>query len=81
MIAFAGLDPIISQSGRLKNKTSPISKRGSPLLRQALFLTANVARQNDENLKRFYDTKIGEGKRRSGDRLGRSVRMSMHGTQ
>jgi transposase len=62
LIAFAGLDPVISQSGRLKNKTGPISKRGSPLLRQALFLAANVARQNDENLKRFYNTKIGEGK-------------------
>jgi transposase len=39
-----------------------ISKRGSPLLRQALFLAANVARQNDDNLKRFYDKKRREGK-------------------
>ncbi len=62
LIAFAGLDPVISQSGRYENKTGPISKRGSPLLRQALFLAANVARMNDENLKRFYDKKIGEGK-------------------
>ena len=62
LIAFAGLDPVISQSGRQENKTGPISKRGSPLLRQALFLAANVARQNDENLKRFYDKKIREGK-------------------
>ncbi len=62
LIAFAGLDPVVSQSGRQENKTGPISKRGSPLLRQALFLAANVARMNDENLKRFYDKKIGEGK-------------------
>jgi len=62
LIAFAGLDPVVSQSGRFENKTGPISKRGSPLLRQALFLAANVARMNDENLKRFYDKKIGEGK-------------------
>jgi transposase len=62
LIAFAGLDPIISQSGRFENKTGAISKRGSPLLRQALFLAANVARMNDENLKRFYDKKISEGK-------------------
>jgi len=62
LIAFAGLDPGVSQSGRFQNTTGPISKRGSPLLRQALFLAANVARQNDENLKRFYDKKISEGK-------------------
>jgi transposase len=62
LIAFAGLDPVVSQSGRFENTSGPISKRGSPLLRKALFLAANVARQNDENLKRFYDKKISEGK-------------------
>ena len=62
LIAFAGLDPVVVQSGRFENMSGPISKRGSPLLRKALFLAANVARQNDENLKRFYDKKIGEGK-------------------
>ena len=62
LIAFAGLDPVVSQSGRFQNISGRISKRGSPLLRQALFLAANVARQNDENLKRFYDKKKSEGK-------------------
>src|SRR5450759_1877604 len=62
LIAFAGLDPIVSQSGRFENKSGKISKRGSPLLRKGLFLATNVARQNDENLKRFYDKKINEGK-------------------
>jgi len=38
-------------SGRFENMSGPISKRGSPLLRKALFLAANVARQNDDNLK------------------------------
>lgn len=62
LIAFAGLDPVVVQSGRFENRSGPISKRGSPLLRKGLFLAANVARQNDENLKRFYDKKISEGK-------------------
>ncbi|TAN44571.1 MAG: IS110 family transposase [Candidatus Methanoperedens sp.] len=62
LIAFAGLDPVVSQSGRFENKSGSISKRGSPLLRKGLFLAANVARQNDDNLKRFYDKKISEGK-------------------
>jgi transposase len=62
LVAFAGLDPVISKSGRYANLTGPISKRGSPLLRHALFLAANTAIQNDENLKRFYIKKRSEGK-------------------
>ena len=62
LVAFAGLDPIVSQSGRFENKSGRISKRGSPLLRQALFLAANTAIQNDENLKQFYVKKRSEGK-------------------
>jgi transposase len=62
LVAFAGLDPAVSQSGRFENKSGKISKRGSPLLRQALFLAANTAIQNDENLKRFYVKKRSEGK-------------------
>jgi transposase len=62
LVAFAGLDPVVNQSGRFENKSGKISKRGSPLLRHALFLAANTAIQNDENLKRFYVKKRSEGK-------------------
>ncbi len=62
LVAFAGLDSVVNQSGRFENKTGKISKRGSPLLRQALFLAANVARMNDDVLKQFYDKKRSEGK-------------------
>jgi transposase len=62
LVAFAGLDPVIHQSGNFKNSTGPISKRGSPLLRSALFMAANVARQNDENLGAYYNGKIENGK-------------------
>ncbi len=62
LVAFAGLDSIVSQSGRFENKTGKISKRGSPLLRQALFLAANIARMNDDVLKQFYEKKRSEGK-------------------
>jgi len=57
LVAFAGLDSVVSQSGRFENKTGKISKRGSQLLRQALFLAANIARMNDDVLKQFYDKK------------------------
>ncbi|MFU8766389.1 MAG: N-6 DNA methylase [Candidatus Methanoperedens sp.] len=52
------LEAVIS----IEIKSGKISKRGSPLLRQALFLAANTAIQNDENLKRFYSKKRSEGK-------------------
>ncbi len=62
LVAFAGLDPAIRKSGRQENKTGPISKRGSPLLRHALFLAANVARQEDEVLMGYFNKKMNEGK-------------------
>ena len=62
LVAFAGLDPVTHQSGNFKNSTGPISKRGSPQLRSALFIAANVARQNDENLGAYYNGKIDNGK-------------------
>lgn len=40
IIAFAGLDPSVRQTGGKKGTHGPISKRGSPLLRYALFMAA-----------------------------------------
>jgi len=65
LVAFAGLDPIINQSCKFENKTGHISKRGSPQLRSALFMAANVARRNDRNFKEYYDDKIERGKHHS----------------
>lgn len=62
LVAFAGLDPITTQSGKFENKSGHISKRGSPQLRHALFMSANVVRQNDENFRKYYDDKIKRGK-------------------
>ena len=62
LVAFAGLDPIVNQSGKFENQSGHISKRGSPQLRSALFMAANVTRQNDENFKEYYDDKIERGK-------------------
>ena len=65
LVAFAGLDPIVNQSGKFENQSGHISKRGSPQLRSALFMAANVTRQNDENFKEYYDDKIERGKHHS----------------
>jgi len=62
LVAFAGLDPRIKQSGNNLNTTGRITKRGSPYLRAALFLAANVARQYDQDLAKYYTKKKEEGR-------------------
>ncbi len=62
LIAFAGLDPRIKQSGHTLNVTGRLTKRGSHYLRHGLFLAATVARQHDPYFKALYDKKRAEGK-------------------
>lgn len=63
LTAYAGLDPKIRQSGATLLSVGRMTKRGSPHLRRALFLAANVARMHDPELKAFYVKKRTEGKR------------------
>jgi transposase len=63
LIAFAGLDPRIRQSGHTLNSQGKLTKRGSPYLRRSLFLAANCARQYDAELKAYYWKKRNEGKK------------------
>lgn len=62
LIAFAGLDPKIRQSGKKLNSTGRLTKRGSAYLRRSLFIAASVARQYDPQFKNLYDKKRVEGK-------------------
>jgi transposase len=62
LIAFAGLDPRIKQSGHTLNVTGRLTKRGSHYLRHSLFLAASVARQRDPYFKALYEKKRAEGK-------------------
>jgi len=63
IVAFSGLDPKIRQSGHCLNSQGKLTKRGSPHLRRAIFLAANVARLHDPELKAYYLKKRAEGKR------------------
>lgn len=63
IIAYAGLDPRIKQSGKSLNSTGRLTKRGSSYLRRSLFIAANVARQHDPYFRALYDKKRAEGKR------------------
>jgi transposase len=62
LVAYAGLDPKVRQSGKSLNSTGRLSKRGSSYLRRSIFIAANVARQHDPILKALYDKKRAEGK-------------------
>jgi transposase len=62
LIAFAGLDPIIRESGQWKGK-GRISKRGSRSLRKLLFLMSTLVVRNNPVFRELYDRKRAEGKR------------------
>jgi transposase len=62
LIAYAGLDPKIKQSGHTLNSTGRLTKRGSSYLRHIVFIAASAARQHDPSFKALYDKKRAEGK-------------------
>jgi transposase len=65
LIAFAGLDPTVYQSGHFKASRSTLSKRGSPYLRRAIWLAATTARLHNPDLAAFYRRKRRQGKHHS----------------
>lgn len=62
LVAYAGLDPKIKQSGQNLNTTGRITKRGSSTLRAALYLAANTARNFDTELGEYYAKKKSENR-------------------
>jgi len=62
VVAYAGLDPKISQSGHSVNRKGSLTKRGSSLLRQVLFLAAFANITRDNVFSRYYKKKRSEGK-------------------
>lgn len=61
LIAFAGLDPKLKESGNYQGKT-PISKRGSKYLRNAIWYSAMVTCRVDPKFKKFYTNRRDRGK-------------------
>lgn len=62
LIAYAGLDPKIKQSGTWQATTTRMSKRGSKLLRYALIWSSYNMTRFDGPMKRYYDSKRSQGK-------------------
>lgn len=62
LVAYAGIDASVSQSGEYERANNRMSKRGSPYLRRALYQASLVAYNNDPILNAFYNKKRSEGK-------------------
>ena len=61
-VAFSGLDPSVRESGSSLKGKSRISKRGSNVLRYALFRGAWGLMMHNPRFKAFYEKKRAEGK-------------------
>jgi len=62
LVAYAGLDVSIKQSGDFIGTQTKISKRGSPYLRRAIWLAATVAAFKDPALSVYYQSLKERGK-------------------
>lgn len=62
LVAYAGLDSSVKQSGDFIGTKTKISKRGSPYLRRAIWLAATVAAFKDPALSVYYQSLRSRGK-------------------
>src|SRR5699024_7965992 len=62
LVAFAGLDASVHQSGDFNSNRTRLSKRGSPYLRRALWQAAFVASNHDPALSLPYQKLRNRGK-------------------
>lgn len=63
LIAYAGLDPKVKQSGKSLHHNTKITKRGSPYLRQCAYIAAYIAARHEPEMKIYFEKKRNEGKR------------------
>ncbi len=61
LIAFAGLDLVVSQSGQYQAPRRHISKRGSPFLRHTLWAMAHRACYQEGDLRDYWIRRKGQG--------------------
>ena len=62
LVAFAGIDPTVRQSGEFNSTHNHISKSGSPYLRHAIFLAATTCSFHNSPLNAYYKKKRDQGK-------------------
>jgi transposase len=62
LVAYAGIDPTVYQTGQFQASQAHMSKRGSPHLRHALWQAASMAVRYNPDLQAYYQAKRKEGK-------------------
>jgi transposase len=62
LVAYAGIDATVFQTGEFEASEHHMSKRGSPYLRHALWQAASMAVRYDAELQAYYQQKLKEGK-------------------
>ena len=62
LVAYAGLDPKVRQSGTWSANRTRMSKRGSKLLRYALIWSAYNMTRRPGSMKDFFELKKSQGK-------------------
>ena len=62
LLAYAGLDPSVIQSGNFQARSTRMSKRGSGMLRYSLVYSAHNVVKNNQTFKEYYDLKRSQGK-------------------
>lgn len=62
LVAYAGIDPSVKQSGEFNSIHNHMSKRGSPYLRHAVFLAAATCTFHESPLNEYYKKKREQGK-------------------
>lgn len=62
LVAYAGIDASVHQSGQFEAKQMHMSKRGSPYLRLGLWQAASMSILHNDELKMYYQKKRAEGK-------------------
>lgn len=77
LVAYAGIDPTVYQSGQFTASQTRMSKRGSPYLRHALWQAAVMASRHDPQLRDYYQRKRAEGKAH-GTTIGAVSRKLLH---
>ena len=62
LLAYAGLDPSVYQSGNFEARSTRMSKRGNSLLRYNLVYSAHNLVLHNRTFKEYYDLKRSQGK-------------------
>ena len=62
LVAFAGIDPRVKQSGQSLKRNTRITKRGSPHLRHVLYFATVVAQLHCKEFREHFLKKTAEGK-------------------